>query len=146
MWTAACTSANGNPRSSKWDASHRRPRGKIHRTARPGPSIAELDGEESHVEDAHHGPIQTESSVHQRRHGVHCYRDPRAGGVQGGRDGNAGRCGNPPDVLQAALRDIKAAGPACFGVNFIARFSGIEHIEVAEQPSLDPKPDPEHRP
>jgi enoyl-[acyl-carrier protein] reductase II len=36
----------------------------------------------------------------------------------------------PPDVLQAALRDIKAAGPACFGVNFIARFSGIEHIEV----------------
>ena len=36
----------------------------------------------------------------------------------------------PPDVLQAALRDIKAADPGCFGVNFIARFSVIEHIEV----------------
>ena len=52
-------------------------------------------------------------------------------GVQGGRDGNAGRYGNcPPDVLQAALRDIKAADPGCFGVNFIARFSGIDQIEV----------------
>jgi NAD(P)H-dependent flavin oxidoreductase YrpB (nitropropane dioxygenase family) len=36
----------------------------------------------------------------------------------------------PPDVLQAALRDIKAADPGCFGVNFIARFSVIEHIDV----------------
>jgi enoyl-[acyl-carrier protein] reductase II len=36
----------------------------------------------------------------------------------------------PPDVLQRALRDIKAADPACFGVDIIARFSGIEHIEV----------------
>src|SRR5215475_15996030 len=36
----------------------------------------------------------------------------------------------PPDVLQASLRDIKAADPACFGVDIIARFSGIEHIEV----------------
>ncbi len=36
----------------------------------------------------------------------------------------------PPDVLQAALRAIKAADPACFGVDIIARFSGIEHIEV----------------
>ena len=49
----------------------------------------------------------------------------KAGGM-----GNAGRCGNDPDVLQAALRDIKAADPGCFGVNFIARFSVIEHIEV----------------
>ena len=65
----------------------------------------------------------------------------KAGGM-----GMLGASAMPPDVLQAALRDIKAAGPACFGVNFIARFSGIEHIEVAEQPSLDPKPDPEHRP
>src|SRR6202021_3333923 len=31
---------------------------------------------------------------------------------------------------QAALSEIKAAGPAGFGVNFIARFAGIEHIEV----------------
>ena len=38
----------------------------------------------------------------------------------------------PADVhcCQAALRDIKAADPGCFGVNFIARFSSTEHIEV----------------
>jgi enoyl-[acyl-carrier protein] reductase II len=36
----------------------------------------------------------------------------------------------PPDVLQAAIRDIKAVEPACFGVDIIARVSGIEHIEV----------------
>jgi hypothetical protein len=28
----------------------------------------------------------------------------------------------PPDVLQAALRDIKAADPGCFGVNFCVSF------------------------
>ena len=36
----------------------------------------------------------------------------------------------PPEVLQAAIRDIKAVDPVCFGVDFIARFSGMEHIEV----------------
>jgi len=36
----------------------------------------------------------------------------------------------PPEVLQAAIRDIKAVDPMCFGVDFIARFSGMEHIEV----------------
>ena len=36
----------------------------------------------------------------------------------------------PPEVLQAAIRDVKAVDPACFGVDIIARFSGIEHIEV----------------
>ena len=36
----------------------------------------------------------------------------------------------PPDVLRAAIRDVKAVDPACFGVDIIARFSGIEHIEV----------------
>jgi enoyl-[acyl-carrier protein] reductase II len=36
----------------------------------------------------------------------------------------------PPDVLRAAIRDIKAVDPACFGVDIIARFSGIEHIEM----------------
>ena len=36
----------------------------------------------------------------------------------------------PPDLLQAAIRDVKAVDPACFGVDIIARFSGIEHIEV----------------
>ena len=36
----------------------------------------------------------------------------------------------PLDVLQAAIRDVKAVDPACFGVDIIARFSGIEHIEV----------------
>jgi enoyl-[acyl-carrier protein] reductase II len=36
----------------------------------------------------------------------------------------------PPNVLQEAIRDVKAVNPACFGVDIIARFSGIEHIEV----------------
>ena len=49
----------------------------------------------------------------------------KAGGM-----GMLGAAAMPPDVLQAALRDIKAADPRCFGVTFIARFSGIEHIEV----------------
>ena len=49
----------------------------------------------------------------------------KAGGM-----GMLGSPAMPPDVLQAALRDIKAADPACFGVDIIARFSGIEHIEV----------------
>jgi len=49
----------------------------------------------------------------------------KAGGM-----GMLGAAAMPPDVLQAALRDIKAAGPACFGVNFIARFSGTEQIDV----------------
>src|SRR5262249_32215121 len=44
--------------------------------------------------------------------------------------GMLGAAAMPPDVLQAALRDVKAARPACFGVNFIARFNGIEQIEV----------------
>jgi enoyl-[acyl-carrier protein] reductase II len=34
--------------------------------------------------------------------------------------GMLGAAAMPPDMLQTALRDIKAAGPACFGVNFIA--------------------------
>ena len=49
----------------------------------------------------------------------------KAGGM-----GMLGASAMPPDVLQAARREIKAAGPACYGVNFIARFSGIEHIKV----------------
>jgi enoyl-[acyl-carrier protein] reductase II len=44
--------------------------------------------------------------------------------------GILGIAGMPPDVLQAAIRDIKAVDPACFGVDIIPRFSGIEHIEV----------------
>jgi enoyl-[acyl-carrier protein] reductase II len=43
--------------------------------------------------------------------------------------GMLGIAAMPPDVLQAAIRDVKAAGPACFGVDIISRFSG-EHIEV----------------
>ena len=38
----------------------------------------------------------------------------KAGGM-----GMLGAAAMPPDVLQAALRDIKAADPGCFGVNFI---------------------------
>jgi enoyl-[acyl-carrier protein] reductase II len=49
----------------------------------------------------------------------------KAGGM-----GMLGIAAMPPDVLQAALRDIKAADPACFGVDIIPRFSGIEHIEI----------------
>src|SRR5262245_18290408 len=49
----------------------------------------------------------------------------KAGGM-----GMLGAAAMPPDVLQAAIRDVKAVAPACFGVDFIARFSGIEHIEV----------------
>src|SRR5260370_28891877 len=44
--------------------------------------------------------------------------------------GMLGSAAMPPDVLQAAIRDIKAVDPASYGVNIIARFSGIEHIEV----------------
>jgi len=44
--------------------------------------------------------------------------------------GMLGAAAMPPDVLQAALRDVKGADPVCFGVDIIARFSGIEHIEV----------------
>ena len=90
----------------------------------------QLEAEEFHVEDTHHRAIQAEGSVHQRRHGFHRDRALGAGGVRGRRNGNAGHSAMPPDVLQAALRDIKAANPACSGVDIIARFSGIEHIEV----------------
>jgi Nitronate monooxygenase len=41
---------------------------------------SQLDAEEFHVEDTHHGAIRTEGSVHQRRHGVHCYQGSEAGG------------------------------------------------------------------
>jgi NAD(P)H-dependent flavin oxidoreductase YrpB (nitropropane dioxygenase family) len=44
--------------------------------------------------------------------------------------GTLGIAAMPVDVLRAAIRDIKAVEPACFGVDIIARFSGIEHIEV----------------
>jgi len=44
--------------------------------------------------------------------------------------GMLGSAAMPPNVLQAAIREIKAVNPASYGVNFIARFSGIEHIEV----------------
>src|SRR5262249_48456184 len=44
--------------------------------------------------------------------------------------GMLGIAAMPPDVLQAAIRDVKADDPACFGVDIIPRFSGIEHIEV----------------
>jgi enoyl-[acyl-carrier protein] reductase II len=44
--------------------------------------------------------------------------------------GMLGGAAMPPDVLQAAIRDVKAVNPASYGVDIIARFSGIEHIEV----------------
>ena len=49
--------------------------------------------------------------------------------------GMLGGAAMPPDVLRAAIRDIKAADPACYGVALIARFAGGEHIDIciAEQ-------------
>ncbi len=44
--------------------------------------------------------------------------------------GMLGAAAMPPDMLRASIRDLKAVDPACFGVDIIARFSGIEHIEV----------------
>jgi NAD(P)H-dependent flavin oxidoreductase YrpB (nitropropane dioxygenase family) len=44
--------------------------------------------------------------------------------------GMLGAAAMPSDVLQAAIRDIKAIDPVSYGVNIIARFSGIEQIEV----------------
>jgi NAD(P)H-dependent flavin oxidoreductase YrpB (nitropropane dioxygenase family) len=49
----------------------------------------------------------------------------RAGGM-----GMLGIAAMPPDTLQAAIRDLKAVSPACFGVDIVPRFSGIEHIEL----------------
>jgi enoyl-[acyl-carrier protein] reductase II len=44
--------------------------------------------------------------------------------------GILGSAAMPPDVLQTAIRDIKAATPAAYGVNIIPRFAGTEHIDV----------------
>src|SRR5262249_14653033 len=44
--------------------------------------------------------------------------------------GMLGTAAMPPNVLQAAIREGKADDPACFGVDIIPRFSGIEHIEA----------------
>ena len=44
--------------------------------------------------------------------------------------GMLGSAAMPPDVLRAAIRDIKAGDAASYGITIIARFSGIEHIEV----------------
>src|SRR5262245_11819919 len=49
----------------------------------------------------------------------------KAGGM-----GMLGIATMPPDTLQAAIRDIKAVSPACYGVDIVSRFSGIEHIEI----------------
>lgn len=44
--------------------------------------------------------------------------------------GILGSAAMPPDVLRAAIRDVKAVNPAAYGITIIPRFSGIEHIEV----------------
>lgn len=49
----------------------------------------------------------------------------KAGGM-----GMLGIAAMPAEVQQAAIRDIKAVNPGCFGVDIIARFSRIQHIEV----------------
>jgi enoyl-[acyl-carrier protein] reductase II len=49
---------------------------------------------------------------------------------QAGGMGMLGAAAMPPDVLQAEIRAIKAVNPACFGLDIIPRFSGIEHIEL----------------
>src|SRR6202046_3934591 len=122
-------SANGR-RSLRWDAFHGRPQSNIHRAHWPGDSIVnstrknfmlktritEQYGLKVPFINADMALIATAPLVR-----AVC----KAGGM-----GMLGAAAMPPDVLQAAIRDIKAADPACFGVNFIARFSGIEHIEV----------------
>jgi hypothetical protein len=47
--------------------------------------------------------------------------------------GMLGGAAMPPDVLQAAIRDIKAVDPASYGVTIIARFSGIEQSKYASR-------------
>jgi NAD(P)H-dependent flavin oxidoreductase YrpB (nitropropane dioxygenase family) len=49
---------------------------------------------------------------------------------QAGGMGMLGAAAMPPDVLKAAICDIRAVDSACFGVDLIARFGAIEHIEV----------------
>lgn len=49
---------------------------------------------------------------------------------QAGGMGILGAAAMPPGMLQDAIRDVKAAEPACFGVDIIPRFSGLEHIEL----------------
>src|SRR5262245_32001170 len=49
---------------------------------------------------------------------------------QAGGMGMLGISAMPPDTLQSAIRHVKTGDPRCFGVDIIARFSGIEHIEV----------------
>jgi len=44
--------------------------------------------------------------------------------------GMLGSAAMPPAVLQAAIRSVKAVNPACYGISIIARFSGVEHIEI----------------
>ena len=43
----------------------------------------------------------------------------------GGGMGMLGIPAMPPDVLQAAIRDVKAVDPACFGVDIIAAGIGL---------------------
>src|SRR5215475_9458520 len=44
--------------------------------------------------------------------------------------GMLGGSAMPPDVLQAAICDVKAVDPASYGVNIIPRAAGTEHIDV----------------
>ncbi len=44
--------------------------------------------------------------------------------------GMLGSAAMPPNVLRATIRDIKAVNPVSYGVDIIARLSGIEHIDV----------------
>jgi NAD(P)H-dependent flavin oxidoreductase YrpB (nitropropane dioxygenase family) len=44
--------------------------------------------------------------------------------------GMLGSAAMPPAVLRVNIRDIKTVNPACYGVDIIARFAGIKHIEV----------------
>src|SRR6478735_8535698 len=45
--------------------------------------------------------------------------------------GMLGAAAMPPDVLQEAIRGIKAVNPACFGVDIIGRFAGSSILTCA---------------
>jgi hypothetical protein len=84
---------------------------------RVGPQTLQFSAtrKESHVEDTHHRAIRTRGSVHQRWHGVHCYRAPGGAVCKAGGMGMLGIPPMPADVLQAAIRGVKAVDPRASG-------------------------------
>jgi NAD(P)H-dependent flavin oxidoreductase YrpB (nitropropane dioxygenase family) len=85
---------------------------------------------EFHVEDTHYRAIRTKGSVHHAGMAFIATAPLVRAVCSAGGMGMLGAAAMPSDVLQAAIRDIKAIDPVSYGVNIIAHASGIEHIEV----------------